>query len=461
MRHLKTAMGPRRVGPVELVYFAPHVLHEVSDALGLESLLSSEIAVSLEKYLNTPELPERELDVFALTLQSDGPGSDVGAANLDRYRFLLRELVADADLALASPVVYSASPSEASVLRFTPNLEFRIDYPWAIASSLNAALVTNLSEGMTVIVDTPVRGQSECVIEAIEGTSLLLAGLDPGTEGEESTIVYITGVLVADPLRVGRMRAFGNWRSIENGTAALQATADANTPAVALGAGAKGLVTLTGSDDVGTITLAVRGLQPNAKGEVIADVRFDAPYAALPMVFLYPANADARSLPVPYADTSVFGFRVLMPRGERSLTDSGVYAWSYKVLDRTPDSRGGRQAIVTEFNESLYRLLYTPEDPSLALKTLDETRQDHLAHPGRVSSVYDLALRGMRRCDITQVMNTLAIAHGAVLVFESPLGGAIAGVVDSSNAALDTQQGDRLLPTFAAVREMIRLSQSP
>jgi hypothetical protein len=424
-------------------------------------MLSSDVAVSLERFLNTPDLPERELDVFALSHEFDGAGSDVAAQNLDRFRFRLWELAADADMAIASTVVYSASPSEPSVLGLTPNLEFRIDFPWAIASESNAALVANLAVGMTVVVDTPGRGQSECVIDTIDGSDLLLTGLDPGSEGDSSTTVYVTGVVVADPLRVSRMRAFSDWRGVEDGTAALHATEEAKTPAVTIGVGANGLASLAGSDDVGTLTIAARGPQPNAKGEVIATITFDLPYITLPMVFLYPANADARSLPVPYADTDVFGFRVLMPRGERSLTDSSVYAWTYKVLDRSSESPGGRRALFTSFNESLYRLLYTPEDPSLAHKTLDETRQDFFKHPGRVSSVSDLALQGMRRCDITQVMNTLAIAHGAVLVFESPLGGSISGVVDASNAQLETQQGDRLLPTFAAVREMIRLATNP
>lgn len=107
-----------------------------------------------------------------------------------------------------------------------------------------------------------------------------------------------------------------------------------------------------------------------------------------------------------------------------------------------------------EFNDALYRVLYTAVDPRLGSLSPTELFADYLSHPTRISSVVDLVSALRDAPDV--VRRSLTLSRGATIVFGAT-GKSIAGITTKADVQLGTDESvdDISVPTTAAVKEML------
>lgn len=464
--HLKPAMTSMyNIGVVDLAYYAPQTLQGANSLADVEALVASDLGKALQTFLNIPDLSDRELKVDAFPLPVD-EDSITRPGNLDRLKYRFWELVANADLALSSHIVVSASPGDDGPIRFSPPMSCLVASPWVTVLSLHAALIANFVVGMVVQVEIGGNSVIECVIDEIDEPRLRLSNLEPGLQGATAQIV---GAIVPDPYRIVRMHTFQVWRSEMNGVAFDAVDADSATPSVRLLEGVvRGHVAIRGSDARGSLAIVVRrddgvfGKVAGPGGFDLMEITFVVPFPTDPVVVVHAANAGSAPLDgATYCRSNHQGFTLGFAPGKLLPGDGDVLVWNYQVggagAEDTGDPRGSSvPSSMLDFNERLYRLLYEPIDPGLNIMTMDEVRANFLAHPERVSSVRDIALRTTRSFDVTHIATSLSFAAGACIAFEAPHGGSIVGMVTEDRMyTVPTRYGDRLVPTFATVQGMI------
>lgn len=118
---------------------------------------------------------------------------------------------------------------------------------------------------------------------------------------------------------------------------------------------------------------------------------------------------------------------------------------------------------ITTFNESLYRMLYTPTDPSLVNMGPEELYMHYIDHPGSVGSLSDLlsAAASADAADRTRIESKLILGPGASVDFGPPMSGSLLGVSSRgrTDAGYSSSVGlaeDQVVPTTSGVREMIQ-----
>lgn len=116
----------------------------------------------------------------------------------------------------------------------------------------------------------------------------------------------------------------------------------------------------------------------------------------------------------------------------------------------------GRNLTQPDFNDELYRLLYAPVDARLSSMTRAEIFEDYRANPNRISSVLDIVR--MAQSAPAEVTSKLSVLPGASVEFRAD-GSAFEGLTTRLDVTEGASPGalaeDRLVPTTAAVREMI------
>ena len=124
-----------------------------------------------------------------------------------------------------------------------------------------------------------------------------------------------------------------------------------------------------------------------------------------------------------------------------------------------PDAGAGT---ISNFNESLYRILYAPEDASIAALGPKELYVHHIDRPGSIGNLSDLlrASNLPESEDRMRVKSRLLIDSGAAIEFAQPLSGQLEGVITSERASEGYSESiglnsDRMIPTASAVRRMI------
>ena len=147
-----------------------------------------------------------------------------------------------------------------------------------------------------------------------------------------------------------------------------------------------------------------------------------------------------------------------MASPEGALVPATVYAWTY-ISKATQAPVDKRPVTLADFNEDLYRLLYSPTDRSMGNKSTEAVFEDYLAHPERIACERDMAKVTERTFDIAVARTAMSMATGAVLTFQAPYAGAVAGLagaddIDSGDAST-SRDADRLIPTLAAVMRLI------
>jgi hypothetical protein len=336
---------------------------------------------------------------------------------------------------------------------------------WIDIAATQTGFLANFTTGSRIVVELPIVGRTVLAVDERDGSRIRVSGWRSDAERPgDGAYATITGTSVADPGHVQTVDAFHDWRgnALADTGEVDEENVDSNTnaPSTALGnAVADGSVAVSGTDALGIVYVAVRAPGSQARRSAVAFVQFTAPHASVPTITLTPANADAAAIvPMPYADSSTTGFTVRLASPEGALVPATVYAWTYlaKAVQAPIDRR---PVTLADFNEDLYRLLYSPTDRSMGGKTLEGVFDDYLAHPERIACERDMAKLTGRSFDVTIARTAMSIASGAVLTFQAPFGGAVSGLagandIDMGNVAT-SEDADRLVPTLAAVMRLL------
>jgi len=324
------------ISPIELVYYAPHVLREATSAQDIQDMIDADtasLASSLQLFL------DRHADSAVPSIFELMSSDDIGEDPVSRREFRLWEILGDVSASHTSPFLACAAPSLSGTLDLRPFLACSVESPWVTIDEPSLSASANFASGMVVEIQAPAGSRTQHTVDSADGSRLLLTNTE-ALQGQ--SLVNIVGVVSSDPVRVLKVQSFHASRG--NGG--------------------------------------------------------DAP----------------------------------------------------------PGS-------ITSFNEGLYRLLYTPSDPSLPMLGTEEIYNHYVDHPGSVGSLSELlsaaSMAGGR--DATQIASRLTLGTGASIVFGDPMSGEIQGVTtaDKSDADYGSDLGvdqDKLVPTSAAVRSMIRSS---
>lgn len=466
---------------VSYVYHSPHALRSAADdEQTLRNLVDADEA-SLTSALRTFLDAKRRLgisedDVFVLPLTDDAVAQ--GSSSIARKRFRLHEIVSDIDASYASDISPIARPSSAvpyGVVRTSPVLRAVVDGDGLVFAASDGAFARNFAAGSRLVLDTPVTGRTVVTATSAPDADARL-GLDGWPEDkrpESGTETFVTGIEAADPSHVRSVRAFHDWRvnvvDVNAGETAGDGsyedlTADVSSPAVDPGpAVSEGSVAISGTDASGTIYASVVQPGPRERSSAVLYVMFTSPHATAPAVSISAANANAANLvPMPYVDASTTGFVVRVPSAETALAPATTYAWSYIAkASQPPIDR--RPVTLADFNEGLYRLLYSPTDDSMATMTTEALFENYLEHPERIACERDMAKITGRAFDVTIARTVMSIARGAMLTFQEPFAGAVSGVAgvgdvltpEATGDLLSSGDADKLVPTLATVLKLL------
>lgn len=108
------------------------------------------------------------------------------------------------------------------------------------------------------------------------------------------------------------------------------------------------------------------------------------------------------------------------------------------------------------FNDTLYRILYTPADPQLDYMSGEELHENYLQHPGRIGTTSEIEWAS--NTEIHRVESQLIVDPGAQLTFSNPFPGSVTGVLNETRIGFDIPHPDTLVPTFAAVKRLLQAS---
>ena len=447
---------------VRYVYFAPHTLHAAADAAQLDELISSDaasITTSIESFVKAGLDMAGPHDIAVLPLLDDG----VGTRDLVRRQYRLFEIIDDIDNAYACDFCPLVRPTERATLRISPILQGVVAGEWLGIAKTQLGFLANFTIGTHIAIDTPVEGRAELVLEEIDGSRVRVSGWADDVVPGDGADVLVVGVVVSDPTHVCSVQALNDWRGNAIGTGGGTEAVDANVdiPTSVPGEAIRdGSSAVSGLDSGGIAYAAVRTPGTQARGAAVVLVSFVSRYEAVPYMTLCPANANAAALvPPPYVDATKSGFAVRLASPEGALTSATVYAWTFSTESSlAPVYR--RPVSLADFNEDLYRLLYSPTDLSMPGKTAEAVFEDYLAHPERIACERDMAKLTQRTFDITVARTAMSIAQGAILTFQAPHGGSVTGIagvadVDAGTDA-DSPDADQIVPTLAAVLRLLK-----
>ena len=210
-------MTGARVGPVDLIYYAPHVLRHVSTLSDIYSIIEDDdafLASSLTRFLDA--LDDGRADVPTAFPLVDS--IDQNVSGLERDEFFLCEVVGDINAALASTIVHSPSPTEADVVRITPVLDAVVASP-KIQVTARQNLLVNFDVGTTLVVDVPIIGRANAQVLQVNATNGELSTTGTSRIAGDGALIKITGVKARDAHRVMQVSAFHAWRRHERSNA--------------------------------------------------------------------------------------------------------------------------------------------------------------------------------------------------------------------------------------------------
>lgn len=325
----------QHIGPVELLYYAPHVINSVSSVEELVSIVENNtenLASDLRTFLDATETTTY---AHAFTLPSDDDATSSTTA-LGRQKFRMHELIQDIKTTQESDVLAIPAPDTSATLEVRPLLECSIDTPWITVVDDLGEVLGNIAIGLTIVVQSRTAQRTQHKVTDIDQTRFLLGDSQKLVSGGRCDIVAVTDT---DPERLVRVQAFHEWRA---------------------------------------------------------------------------------------------------------------------------HSAGGTVGSEASFNEDLYRLLYTPTDPSMPNMSSQEVYSHYLDHPGTIGSLNDLlsAAASADAQGASRVDTRLIMAPGSFLEFSAPTEGTITGITDANKIALGYADAvgvseDNLVPTTSAVRALI------
>lgn len=206
-------MSEARVGPVDLVHFAPHVLEHVASVDDLSRLLLDDTEgfdTELRTFFASGEAESVNVGFFELSSQSDESSAPSGLA---RRMFWLWEILAHIALSLQTNILRSTAPSERSVLLISPPILASHTGSWLELDPALASLAPNFYRDMTVVLESPFGERTQHALQFRDGSKLLVT--DELGALEDGIPARIVGVLTEDPFRAVRVRAFHAWRGRE------------------------------------------------------------------------------------------------------------------------------------------------------------------------------------------------------------------------------------------------------
>ena len=203
-----------RVGAVDLVYYAPHVLSSAQSAQDVHTIVGEDhanLATDLRAFLADGAEYARNARGFGLPRTDD---SDAEPA-LIRTRFRFWELERDIRGSHESTFLRSAAPTSPTELELRPTLTCSVTESWLDLGSDAADYAANFAPDHAIFVRVgTATGRVRLVIESIDASRLLVRGVS-GLAG--ATEVVLVGVESADAARVLASRAFHDARAKMHG----------------------------------------------------------------------------------------------------------------------------------------------------------------------------------------------------------------------------------------------------